>query len=82
MKLDLDKYRVNIAPIKMLLDTKEPEDRVKFISAIAVSTGCPIVAVCHFVGELYGYTAELEEKIDLLSKFYKVTEVVGIRRSA
>ena len=44
---------------------------------IAVATGCPIVAVLCFIGELYGFSDEINKAIDRIVKFYGYDEIVG-----
>ena len=81
MTLDLDKYRSRKDSIKFILDQRTPESRLDQISEASVATGCHIVCVCYFCGELYGFTPELMSLIGRLCKFYKISRVIGeVRR--
>ena len=53
-------------------------ERMEFIGMLAVSTDVPIIIVCCYIGELYGFTDDLNQKIEDLKKFYDVTEIRGI----
>lgn len=81
MTLDCDQYRINVVSIKALMDPKSDKERTEFISSLAIITGVPIIIVCHYVGELYGFTDALEARIGRLKHFYKVTEVFNSNRS-
>lgn len=72
--MDLSKYRgSNFEYIQNWLK-REPEAN---ISEISLATGVPVIAVCHFVGEIKGFTPELLGVIERLMKFYGITEVIG-----
>lgn len=75
--IDLDKYRASIPAIKRFLDNKPTDKRQEYIGEAAVVTGCHIIAVCHYYGELYGYTPELIERLASLMKFYQMGAVTG-----
>lgn len=79
MVLDADKYRVNVKPIKELTIDQTPEERIKFLSMLAVSTGVPIIIVACYVGELYGFSPELNAYIERLKNFYTIKEVLNVR---
>jgi hypothetical protein len=79
MILNANDYRINIKSIKLLFDTKEEySKKLDFIGSVAIATAVPIVVVCYYMGELYGFTDELNAKIDRLRQFYKITEMRGI----
>lgn len=79
MVLDADRYRVNVKDIEwMLVDKETDKERLEFIGLISVATGVPIIVVCCYVGELWGFTDELKAMIERLKAFYHVTEVLGI----
>ncbi len=42
------------------------------IGVIAASSGCPIVMVCQFVGELTGFTPELLSKMERMKAYHGV----------
>lgn len=77
MKLDAEKYRINIPLIKLLLERKEPHEIVPYIGAIAVATDVPILVVCHYIGEIYGFSGELLALIERLKDFYQVDGVTS-----
>lgn len=76
--IDANKYRINVKAIKLMLDKKKPEERFSHIGKVALASGVPIIIVCYYVGELYGFTDELNQKIDRLKKFYTVDNVLGV----
>lgn len=81
MTLDADHYRVNIPSIKLILEDKTPVERAEFIGNIAVITGVPIIIVACYVGEIYGFTSELDQMIQRLMSFYTIKEVLNVKRS-
>lgn len=78
MTLDANKYRINVPSIKLMLADKSPQERYEFIGNLAIATGVPIIIVCYYVGELYGFDIQLYAFIERLKKFYNVTEVLGV----
>lgn len=46
-------------------------------STMSVASGVPIIAICYFYGQLYGYTPELQDQINNLIKFYNYGKVTG-----
>lgn len=78
MKYDLDLYRRTIIPIIVGWCQFRPDETpISQIGAIAIGTECPIVAVAYFVEEVFGTSEELKAYIEILEKFYKVTEIKG-----
>lgn len=49
------------------------------IGYIAIGTYIHIVLVTYFIGELYGWTAEVHAKMKRLMDFYKIDEVEGYK---
>jgi hypothetical protein len=81
MKIDLDRYRVNIPFIEAMTKAKNEEGRIKEASILAVALHLPIIAVFYYLGELYGFTPELYKEINRLQEFYNVDLVLNIRYS-
>lgn len=79
MTLDADHYRVNVSAIKNMLKEKSDAERMEAIGVISVSTGVPIIVVCCYVGELFGFSEELKQRIETLKAFYHVTEVLNVK---
>ncbi len=79
MRLDCDAYRINIKSFKILLDDKTEEERLGQIGALAVGSQVPIIVVACYVGELYGFSAELVEIINKLADFYGVDEIINAK---
>lgn len=78
MTLDITRYRqVNLPLTKKWIEVKGMEDLEQALSEIAISTGCPVIAVCHFIGELYGWTPELTTSLERKMTFYRYQKVVG-----
>lgn len=81
MILDCDKYRLSKPAIESFMRNLTYDARLNEIGAISVATMVPIIVVCIYVGELYGFTTELNEFIRRLKEFYIVTEVINIKES-
>jgi len=80
MIVNADDYRVNIQSISKMFEAKPSyKEKVEHIGPIAVATMVPILVVCQYMGEIYGFTPELEDKMDKLKYFYKVTELRGCK---
>ena len=80
MTLDANKYRAVNAPlIATYLNPKTPEERLEFIGRMALITGVPIVLVAVYVGELYGFTDKLYDKLEVLKKFYQIEKIDNIK---
>jgi len=81
MKLDADAYRVNIPSIRLMTEDKTPAERLEYIGNLAVATGVPIIIVLTYIGELYGFSPEIDAKLETLKAFYTVKEVINVKRS-
>jgi len=79
MILDADNYRVNIPAIQGLMKDKSEKERFEMIGTISVATGVPIIIVCCYYGELFGFSEPLNEMIERLKKFYGVTDVRNVK---
>lgn len=83
MVLDADKYRLSKpAIIGLMYDKKTDEERTKFIGAAALATNVPIIIVCVYVGETYGFNNSLTNFMSELLLFYRVTEVLNIKKGS
>ena len=72
MTLDLDLYRRAVKPIvKVYMDRHKGENQSKLIGDLASDTYCHIIAIAHFVGELYGMDPETQRILDVAIAFYK-----------
>jgi hypothetical protein len=70
--MNLEVYRHTIPPIIKQWRLSRPDE--PFIEAcgnLALSTSCPIIAVCKFMIELEGSTPETEAYLKRLEEFYK-----------
>lgn len=77
MTIDLNKYRVNIPVIKAWIKQKHGQNPIDFASELAVATNVPIIVVFHYIGEIIGFSDELNDKIEKLKKFYGITKIIG-----
>lgn len=82
MTLDANIYRLNTKSIELLTIEKTPQERMEFIGNLAIITGVPIIVVACYMGELYGFTDELNNKIKRLMDFYTIKEVLNVRHPA
>lgn len=80
MTLDANIYRLNTKSIELLTIEKTPQERMEFIGNLAIITGVPIIIVACYMGELYGFTDELNNKIKRLMDFYTIKEVLNVKR--
>lgn len=81
MKVDLAHYRrVNKPAIASIVRHRKDSKPYEMIGELAVATNVPIIAVAHYVGELFGFTKELDERIASWMQFYQVTEVLNQER--
>ena len=77
MVIDTRKYRKNNLPaIEVLLKDKNEEERFRHIPIISISYHLPIIVVCYFVGELYGFSPQLLNQIQTLKEFYQISDVI------
>jgi hypothetical protein len=77
--LDADKYRLNIKTIKLFLDDKTANQRLELIGRLALMTNVPIIIIAVYIGELYGITEALTNRIAKLKQFYQVNEILNIK---
>jgi hypothetical protein len=76
--VDLNKYRTVLKPqLKAWIDYKQPDDLQRELSLFAAVTGFPLLELCYYTGELYGFSFELLAMITSLKKFYQVEQVIG-----
>ena len=78
MIVDLNKYRWAIKPICRSYAEREPDaPKDDLCARIALATNCHLIAVVHYMSELYGMTPELEGFLGRLIAFYKIDGIVG-----
>lgn len=79
MTLDLDRYRVHFKDLKMSLEPRDESVRYYWAAYYAATANCPIIAVYHYVAEIYGMNAEIERRLVGLMEMNSVTKVIGQR---
>jgi hypothetical protein len=78
MIVNANDYRVNMKSIELMFKAKKDDiERREFIGSVAVATGVPIIVVAQYLGEIYGFTPQLDSFMDRLKHFYKITELRG-----
>lgn len=77
--LDADKYRICMTDILNFTKDKTVEERYEGIGMLAVATAVPVIVVCCYLGELYGFWPELKALLKRLMEFYKVDEVTNVK---
>lgn len=77
MTLDIDKYRINIPFIETYINNQPNMDFEAELTILAASKDIPIIAVCYYMGELYGFNTRLLNKINRLKIFYNVSNIIG-----
>lgn len=78
MILKLNDYIIQKPYIKLWLDGKPDWKYEDEVGPLALATGCPIILVSHYIGQLYGYTEEINNKIKRDMLFYNVETVLDI----
>lgn len=81
MTLNADEYRINVEVIGQLTDGMDEEERLGYIANLALITSVPIILICTYLGELYGFSEVLLARQARLMDFYKITEVLNQRRT-
>lgn len=77
-RFDVAKYRrINLPLVKQWFDKRGFCKMEEGLAWLAITTGCPIIAICIFTAEVYGWTDELTASYDSKVKFYGYTEVTG-----
>ena len=71
-----EKYISQLPAVHRFLTLYPTTNPLELASVIAVATGCPIIIVCQYIGELSGFTPELVSKMERLCLFYNVAEVI------
>lgn len=80
MALDMNRYRdVHTRNIKNYLKNKK-QTGLELLSDITIFTGVHIVVCCHLIGEIEGYTPELDKAIAGHIKFYNIQAPINTRR--
>ncbi len=75
MIIDCNHYILSKQDVKNLMSDKTHEERLEHIGMTAVATSVPIIVVCCFVGQMWGFTDDLKRQIARLVSFYTVKEV-------
>ncbi len=83
MTYDMNQYRHQtgiIDTLKTMLDDRTPANRILYASNIAAGFHIPVLVVLNFIGEIYGFTDELDSAI--LSIRIKTFEpkIINVRR--
>lgn len=69
--------RVNLPLVKQWIDSKGFDQLEQTIAELAIATGCPVIAICTFIGEIYGMTEQLQASLNRKMAFYQYSEVMG-----
>lgn len=78
MIVDLNRYRWAIKPICKSWAEREPNaDKNDLCARISLATNCHLIAVVHYMCELYGDTPELDSYLERLVAFYKIDGIIG-----
>lgn len=78
MVLDLSKYRTATLPdIERWVKYRADWTLKEHLKLLPNYTQCHIVAILYYLGELSGFTNEINTTITYLTAWYHITEVVG-----
>lgn len=75
MIIRLGHYRTNFSYIKTLYEQQKPDKLEAWISLLAVTTGVPVIVVTWYMGEIIGFTDEVNAIIEHLKKDYAYKEI-------
>lgn len=78
MILDASKYQRQFPYIIGLTKDKSIEELETYVSIVSIASGVPIIIVCYFIMELYGFDLKIYQLIGRLKIFYGVTEVINL----
>lgn len=70
MTVDLNTYKVNKDFIQKWYKSNRNRDVTYVISLLSCSTFVPCIVVAFYIGEVNGWSKEVTECIDRLTKFY------------
>lgn len=72
MIYDPELYRRAVFPqVKFWLESRPDSEPHTQLSALALATSCPILVVAQFIGEIAGFSNELNATIERLKEFYR-----------
>ncbi len=78
MIVDLSHYRVNMPAVQRFCDLRLGDLGVeRCMTELAITTSCPCIVIAFYIGELYGFTDEVNRIIKRLTEFYGYTEIKG-----
>jgi hypothetical protein len=81
MTLNPEDYSIQKPYIKIWLDNKPNFNYLAEVGPIALATNTHIIIVSYFIGELYGFTDEIRDKIKRDMNFYNIKKVNGYENS-
>lgn len=70
MIIKLGLYRSNFNYIKTLYEQQKPEKIAPWVSLISVTTSIPVIVVYWYMGEIIGFTDEINTAISRLKGDY------------
>lgn len=78
MRINLLMYKSNLAPLKAYRQANSNLSLSDLITNYAVSTHVPLIVCAYYLAKIEGMTPELMEKIEMLKRFYRYDEIIGI----
>lgn len=76
--LDISSVRHTVKPlVKQWIDRTGLDKLETELSELPLSTSCHILAICQFIGELYGWNDELKASFDRKLMYYRYGGVRG-----
>lgn len=70
MIVKLGKYRTNFEYIKTLYLLQKPKEVERWISFLSATIGVPVIVVTWYIGEISGFSDEINAIIEHLKKDY------------
>ena len=75
MIIKLDDYTVNRKPVREFIEANKELDFNELLKRLVIITSCPVIVVSYFIGEVIGFTPEIKERIETLTKFYDYEKI-------
>jgi hypothetical protein len=77
MKFDVSIYRVNKFFLGKVIEQNPETNYEILLSRASVSSGCPLIALYYYYGEIFGFTENVRNKLKELMLFYDYDGIIG-----
>ena len=77
MQVNLHTYVAIKKQIPFFLNKYQGREISYVANLICLATGVPVVVIYYYIGEIIGFTPEINKGIELLKEFYGYKKIVG-----